>query len=99
MTANCSNQLQPNWAWAEYPTNEETTHTSTEPSSYNNSANNDGEPSAQNESEKDKTQEIMFQYEKCAYKSKKEVKLNRHMNTKYQYQKCKVCDLTFITSM
>ena len=75
------------------------TNTSTELSSYTNSANDDGDPSAENKSEKDKTQEIMFHCEKGAYKSKKEVTLNKHMNTKHQYQKCKVCDLTFNTAM
>ena len=61
-------------------------------------ANDDGEPSAENKSEKDKKkQEIMFHCEKCAYKSKKEVTLNKHMNTKHQDQKCKVCYFTFNT--
>ena len=41
----------------------------------------------------------MFPCEKCAYKSKKEVTLNRQMNNKHQDQKCKVCDLSFNTSM
>ena len=41
----------------------------------------------------------MFHCNDCTYKTKKEITLKKHINTKHNSQKCKVCDIVLKTSM
>ena len=49
--------------------------------------------------DKENTLDTMFHCNDCTYKTKKEITLKKHINSKHNSQKCKICNIVMKTSM